>query len=237
MPIKRRAMRTNYDPMSTPSAEQSHDHGDAIRRVALASGFAKNGVVVHDRMYLFEFDENSSEITANPLNQGSHEETWRQFERLLSDLQSNVLQAGGLIGFSQDTFDCLQTVRDILNSGHSRANWLPKVRNNLNYRHYYGAWYPHGEGRHWNDVDALLRTFSADPLLNHGASESKIVVKFAKGCALVVGLFCEMLRDLAARHPQTKVFYLIVLYPSLRRRHVYVFVFWLNARRVSGSSS
>jgi hypothetical protein len=81
---------------------------------------------------------------------------------------------------------------DILNFDKKNGNWLSTIRNNLNYRHDYGAWYPHGEGQQWAQVDTFFRSFLADPMRSVTVRESKIIVWFAKGCALVVSLFVEL---------------------------------------------
>jgi hypothetical protein len=184
------------------------NYADAIRRVAVGSGLGEVVKINDNSMYVFHFDPPNNVVTGLPLTKGSHEETWRQFERLLSDLQSLVLTGPGLISDKQEVFNFLNSIRDILNADESRANWLSKVRNNLNYRQDYGAWFPHGSGKHWTDVDALFRSFLADPIATKAAGELKPIVRFTKGCALIVSLFCEVLRDVAQRHSTNESFLL-----------------------------
>jgi hypothetical protein len=80
----------------------------------------------------------------------------------------------------------------ILNFDKKNGNCLSTIRNNLNYRRDYGAWYPHCEGQQWAQGDTFFRSFLADPMRSVTVPESKIIVRFAKRCALVVSLFVEL---------------------------------------------
>jgi hypothetical protein len=53
-------------------------------------------------------------------------------------------------------------------------------------------------------------------MLGQSATDAKIVVRFAKGCALVVSLFSELMRDLKERHPSNKSFLLKRAMPVMR---------------------
>ncbi|MBC6983789.1 hypothetical protein [Caulobacter sp. 17J80-11] len=192
------------------------DNAATLRRVAVQSGFLPGHVIVHEKVYAFELDVPGRSISGAPLSRGSHEDTWRQLDDTLSSLQVRILSSPGVIVAKQEVFDCLQVARDIMRTDGASGNWLSKVRNNLNYRHDYGAWYPHGGGRHWDSVDAMFRAFLSDPLAARAAPDNKVVARFAKGCALIVAIFVDLLRDLSTRHPGSRSFLLQRSMPVLR---------------------
>jgi hypothetical protein len=195
-----------------------HDQADALRRTARASGLEPGEVnAISEKMYVFEVDLANRRVSGQRLERGSHEDTWRQFEKLLLTLEAKVLGGPAGTAVKQEIFDLLRTIREILNSDQSAGNWLSKIRNNVNYRHDYGAWYPHGTGVHWANVETIFRSFLRNPLIGQAALEPKIIVRFTKGCALIVALFHEVLRDLADRHPTNKSFLHEKTIPVLER--------------------
>lgn len=178
----------------------------ALRRVASASGM-ENASDISEALYLLELDVLGRRIIAKPLGRGPHEDMWTVFENTVSNLQAAVLLSSvGTTVDRQEIFQFLQVIRDIINSSTGRGNWLSTVRNNVTYRHEYGAWYPHGKGRHWQNIDAMCRLISSNPLTWYADTETKPIVRFTKGCVLIVSMLTEIIRDIARRHPTNKSF-------------------------------
>jgi hypothetical protein len=183
------------------------DQVEALRRAARVTGAGQDQTsAIHEGLYVFEVDVSNRLVVGQPLGRSPHEDTWRQFEKLLSMLEVKVLDNPGIPAVQQEVFGLLQAIHQILNYSQSAGNWLSKIRNNVNYRHHYGAWYPHGPGQYWSNVDTIFRSFLRHQLIGELELESKPIVRFTKGCALIVSLFHEMLRDLADRHPNNKSF-------------------------------
>jgi hypothetical protein len=179
----------------------------ALQRTAHASGLGSAASSINEVLYSFEIDIAGRKLVGVRRGRGPHEETWRHFERLLANLQDRILATStGVTSEKQEVFAFLDSIRTILNHERSLGNWLSKIRNNINYRQDYGAWYPHGSGKHWTSVDGMFRAYLTDPLVWHSSVETKIIARFAKGCALVVALFMEIARDLASRNSIGKTF-------------------------------
>lgn len=75
---------------------------------------------------------------------GSHEEMWKLFLDLVVELEEQLILTQGQ---SQDALNASQTLTDLRKQlcrrGKNNGSWLSSVRNDLNYRHDYGVWYPY----------------------------------------------------------------------------------------------
>jgi hypothetical protein len=93
----------------------------------------------------------SIEITGNPTvvrfakYKDSHAGTWRRFLELVDSLSSGSRELSAL---SQDKLDAISLLTRIRSgitksSRYSTGNWLSKLRNNVNYQHTHGVWFPY----------------------------------------------------------------------------------------------
>jgi len=75
---------------------------------------------------------------------GSHEEMWKLFLGLVVELEGQLILTQGQ---SQDALLAVQTLTDLRKQlcrrGKNNGSWLSSVRNDLNYRHEHGVWYPY----------------------------------------------------------------------------------------------
>lgn len=75
---------------------------------------------------------------------GSHEEMWKLFLDLVMELEGQLILTQGQ---SQDALHAVQTLTDLRKQlcrrGKNNGSWLSSVRNDLNYRHDHGVWYPY----------------------------------------------------------------------------------------------
>ncbi len=76
---------------------------------------------------------------------GSHEEMWKLFLAFVADLETQLILTQGQ---TQDALRAVQTLTELRNQlcrrGKRNGSWLSSVRNDLNYRHKHGVWYPYG---------------------------------------------------------------------------------------------
>jgi hypothetical protein len=78
---------------------------------------------------------------------GSHEATWKLFLETLSDLRNSLLSsdAVGLAADLQQAALDLDVFRaGLCEGGLHNGNWLSNIRNRVNYRHDFDAWFPYG---------------------------------------------------------------------------------------------
>ncbi|QVL53157.1 MAG: hypothetical protein KFB97_01590 [Cyanobium sp. M30B3] len=76
---------------------------------------------------------------------GSHEVLWSIFSDFLEKVGRDLLAGGGSSIDIQEFALCLDNLRLVLNQHSSRkGSWLSKIRNQVNYRHQLGVWFPYG---------------------------------------------------------------------------------------------
>lgn len=74
---------------------------------------------------------------------GSHEEMWQHFLKLLRAAENDILgKYAGSTDAAAALYELKNLQTELCNSGKSNGSWLSTVRNNLNYRHDYGVWFP-----------------------------------------------------------------------------------------------
>lgn len=87
-------------------------------------------------------------------------------------------------------------------------NWLSYIRNEINYSHSLGVWHPYA--RHHEQYTRILdkRDLYMINSLDDGFKQLDDcdLMKFYKGCHLVVSINREIVLDLVARHPKNKSF-------------------------------
>lgn len=75
---------------------------------------------------------------------GSHEEMWKLFLALMLELENQIVLTVGGTKDAQATVQVLSELRNQLcRQGKANGAWPSTVRNNVNYRHEYGVWYPY----------------------------------------------------------------------------------------------
>ncbi len=103
-------------------------------------------------LYFATWDETNSTLefthTSTVAQGGSHEVTWKLFHDVINQLENQLLDSSavGILADLQATSLALKSLRDALSeSGCNHGNWLSTIRNRLNYRHEFDAWFPYGK--------------------------------------------------------------------------------------------
>jgi len=130
---------------------------------------------------------------------GSHETLWLCYLAAIRDLakkteRSDILREEKKVAL--DKFGLLAKI--LTNMSHGGGSWLSHMRNQINYRHHFGVWFPHS---HLHDADSYFRLiksiFSRDPVDNE-LSEQEDLDAFIKVCMFIVNLTRATILDMAA---------------------------------------
>lgn len=107
---------------------------------------AANGQQLSTGFYLCIFDPASRKLicTHEGKKGGSHEILWKYFVKTMVDLSDKILTINGASTNQQQAAAKLTELCDCLkHNGNNAGNWLSFVRNQTNYKHELGAWYPY----------------------------------------------------------------------------------------------
>lgn len=101
----------------------------------------------------------------------------------------------------------LEALKNALNK-KGDSNWLSYIRNEINYNHAYGLWFPYKLYEEEYSYTLNNKTMFIDnPLSNRFDFANECELKqFFICCQLIVAINREMVEDLAKRHPDNKSF-------------------------------
>lgn len=101
----------------------------------------------------------------------------------------------------------LSELRNIINM-RGDSNWLSSVRNEINYNHGLGSWYPYKDiSSYYGMVTALKRTCFDNFLEDVFKQDDEgSMIQFVKCCQLVNSLNWDLLEDLQKRNSDGKSF-------------------------------
>ena len=138
----------------------------------------------------------------------THEELWALFHDLLRDLSSGVLASGGVSADTQEMADFLDTLRKALFPS-GRVSFLSRTRNQVTYRHEFGAWYPYSgstKGSARSCVQTLGRWREDPATVLKGVGALSDPDRFIRTCAVVVGLMRIVVDDLSKARVGRRLF-------------------------------
>lgn len=113
---------------------------ERIGKLYIGPGFiAKRGG------YSFEFSQRNGfdaelRLVSMSYGSGSHDDFWRVFLSYLAELGSRLLTQDAPL--AADGVGRLSEVQRIINARAAKGMWLSFMRNEINYQHRYGVWYP-----------------------------------------------------------------------------------------------
>ncbi len=131
---------------------------------------------------------------------GAHESFWSIFQSRVHDLSRSVL-AGNLVPaeaqqvFAQ--FEYFERILDMAGPGMHGA--LSIVRNDLQYKHKFGVWYPVQLGKREREaLGRLAAQWQRDPMdIDLQLAGGEVLPKFVLACVFIVGLCRAMLFRIA----------------------------------------
>lgn len=188
-------------------------HAMAVQKIADLFG-ATNGQKVNKGYYECLFDSAKKELLCKrlkPESGGAHEVFWGIFSTLMDKLSNSVIGAGSsTTANNQQVSAKLADLVDNLGRGSfGKGNWLSIVRNNVNYAHKFGTWFPYSEERPYSArLFDHKKDWLADPmtidLTSHGDRD---LLRFQATCNFLVSLCRVLVSDMATRSPAARSFH------------------------------
>jgi hypothetical protein len=130
---------------------------------------------------------------------GSHEMFWKIFEDRVHALAESILIGNLIPQEAQSVFMQFQSFEQILGAGPGRHGALSSVRNDLQYKHLFGVWFPvQLRKRDREKLGRLAAQWQRDPMdIDLQTTNQDVLSKFVIVCAFIVGLCRAMLLRIA----------------------------------------
>lgn len=185
---------------------------DVINQVSILANHynLKNGINIETGYYMIDYSKDSNIIKFNKIkvnkDGGSHVSLWKIYGDKIKFISSDLLlkfndtNAQSISEKLDNLIDNLQYV------GSSNYSWLSRIRNELNYKHNFGVWFPYNLPK--NQVDMLKRNndlWKSDILkIELKNLTGKEIIRFSNTCQFIIGLNNSICNDMAKRCPDGK---------------------------------
>lgn len=160
----------------------------------------QNGHTASTGYYGCTYDVSVSEVHCKQLS-NTHQDVWKIFYELLEKLATKVSTSDFLKKDRDSVIQYLFKLREGLSHRNTltSGNWLSKVRNEVNYTHSMGAWYPYQNSVNEHEkMFRLTRSWNKEPTQDTINSElsSCDQLLFVSTCVSVVSLCHALLSDI-----------------------------------------
>jgi hypothetical protein len=134
---------------------------------------------------------------------GVHERFWAFFKQFLDDLSKKLLinKRGATLDDQQVSAKLTELVDNLCSDSCPKGTWLSVVRNRVNYKHQYGAWYPYtAQHPSGTTEERLTRNWRVDPMtINLTSHDDRYLRRFQETCSFIIGCCAVLASDMATR--------------------------------------
>jgi hypothetical protein len=157
-----------------------------------------------------QIDSNSRTFKIFNLKNGSHEDTWKCLGDSFADISLRLLTGVSHLDTitRQDASTFISDLLEILRTRPSaaRSNWLSHIRNEINYQHRHGTWYPHEKSRQFRpEIYEIFSNWKKSPQIVRTKTQHKLN-DFASACTALVSLCRTLTEDMSTRHSENSSF-------------------------------
>lgn len=141
---------------------------------------------------------------------GAHESFWTSFFQRMRKLSNDILSIDGFATSSQQVSAKLSELCENLSFAHcNNGSWLSFIRNGVNYRHHFGAWYPYRDYKSYYDrLYDNCTSWKSDPMaINLRLAQGRTIERFQATCSFIIGLCSVLVSDMAKRCSLGKSFH------------------------------
>lgn len=167
----------------------------------------KNGVNLENGYYLIDYSKDSNIIKFKKIkvkkDGGSHVSLWKIYGEKMKFISNDLL-----LKFDNSDAQIISEKLDNLISnlnyvGSNNYSWLSRIRNELNYKHGFGVWFPYNLPK--PQVDMLKRNnnlWKSDLLkIELKSLTGKEIIRFSNTCQFIIGINNSICKDMSNRCP------------------------------------
>jgi hypothetical protein len=193
---------TNFEQVSINSVESIADIYDNRDGINITKGY-----------YQCRLDFSTKQLVCSKIsqngNKGSHEQLWGIYLQTIDSL-INEIKNKSTNPVIQSTISKFTDLRNALTYlGSNGGNWLSKVRNEINYKHSNGLWFPYKESeKYFTSIEKLLENWNKNPeSIDLSIYYDKPILKYLNTCIFIVSLYLSMAKEMSERCPKGKSFH------------------------------
>jgi len=177
---------------------------NSVEKIADLYGY-KNGINIEKGFYLCDFSSRNPNILFSKLDvgidEGSHGAMWKFLTDKLTFISNDILTQNTDIEYQPISLKLSQLVVNLKYMGATSGTWLSKMRNDINYKHLYGTWYPYKPyEKYYSQIFKLIDSWKNDPIeieLNNLVGQE--LIRFFSSCQFLIGIAREISLDMNKR--------------------------------------
>ncbi len=177
-------------------------------RVASAFGMLPN-LGFETGYYLAEYQSGLNEIhfrKTSAARRGSHEVLWEAFADKLREASNHLLTVSA--AFTGVALQLANLETFLRQAGHNGGSWLSHVRNQTNYRHEYGLWFPYADSKvESQDLARIVKRWKIDPAKLFPVDSSDQITEHVSLCTIIVSICHAVAMDIETHSPAHKSFH------------------------------
>lgn len=182
-----------------------------VQKIATAYGM-DNGQTLSAGFYICSFDPVMRKLkcTHEGKNGGSHEIMWKRFVETLLTFSNEILSSSGLTLNQQNAAAKISELCNCLkHNGSNAGTWLSIIRNQTNYKHELGAWFPYESRAHYYEQLPLMQDeWKKEPEdIAIWAGTGRDLQRFIGACNLILSLLKSTAFDMSKRCTNGKSFH------------------------------
>jgi hypothetical protein len=181
------------------------DQARAVDNVADIYGFKTANTNTASAYYHCRYDYISKKLKCEKLD-NTHQGVWKVFYKLLDELAGLVTDSDFLKADRDQVVSLLFNLRERISyhGRYSSGSWLSKVRNDVNYAHTMGAWFPYSgaSGAH-DEMFRQANAWNLPPnIITAAVIPNNDGVLFVETCSMIVALLRDIVIDLDRVEPR-----------------------------------
>lgn len=162
-------------------------------------------------LYACIFSPQSGELICDYVGaqRGSHELLWKYFVNAISDFSTQMLETGASIKQQQAAIKLVELCKTLKHGGKNDGSWLSHVRNDANYKHEYGVWFPYSaRSRYYSELEAHQNDWRQNPEdISIWSGPGKELRRFIDACNVILSVLNVTAIDMSKRCPVGKSFH------------------------------
>jgi hypothetical protein len=177
---------------------------NSVEKIADLYGY-KNGINIEKGFYLCDYSSRDPRILFSKLDisadEGSHGAMWKFLCNRLSFISNDILVRNVSVDYQPISIKIAQLVDNLKSFGAVNGTWLSKIRNDINYKHLYGTWYPYADSKnYYKRINGLINLWQTNPLeIELKNLVGQELVRFFASCQFLIGFAREISIDMNKR--------------------------------------
>lgn len=165
----------------------------------------KNGVELQKGFYQIDFSDRSNTIKCNKTiktgEDGSHGAMWKLLSQKIAFISNDILSQNRSTDYQIISTKLADLNANLHFMGSNNGGWLSRVRNDINYKHKYGTWFPYSDyQRYYSELENYLHDWKDDPLkIELSNLAGKELVRFISTCQFLIGTARAISIDMSQR--------------------------------------